>query len=445
MKKIFNVWTLLLAAILASCSQEAEHVFDKSAAQRATESMTAAQQVLEAAPNGWRMEYYGDMTLGGYNVFCKFSDGKVTVASQKVGVSHNAGLDEDGNPITCTTHYKIEQSQGVVLSFDEYNTVFHYLSEPNNPDYGTAEDGFYGDFEFRILSAQPDKVVLEGKKHENKIVMYPMPEDQSWAEYIAQADETETYMLSRTYTLTGEGVDRQIVANIPYNHRMVFYYIDDSEQTQQITAPYIVRPDGYFFYEPIEVNGLRIEGMLKGDTEDYFLVSNNDKLRLETYVPPIGESLQTGMWFIAYSKLGEYGKAKWDIFREALKTAGPNKTELKVLNALIGTYGGKQALHILAGADYLYEGFTISIDNEEGDEVTLKWDSKVRNSTAKTFYRKYKSANAMNPFYGGGQGRSFKLTYDNLRHPSYITLTDKNEPTNVITLVRDQVNYPFDN
>ena len=85
------------------------------------------------------------------------------------------------------------------------------------------------------------------------------------------------------------------------------------------------------------------------------------------------------------------------------------------------------------------------MDNEEGDEVTLKWDSKVRNSTAKTFYRKYKSANAMNPFYGGGQGRSFKLTYDNLRHPSYITLTDKNEPTNIITLVRDQVNYPFDN
>jgi hypothetical protein len=51
----------------------------------------------------------------------------------------------------------------------------------------------------------------------------------------------------------------------------------------------------------------------------------------------------------------------------------------------------------------------------------------------------------MNPFFGGGQGRSFKLTYDNLRHPSYITLTDKNEPTNIITLVRDQVNYPFDN
>ena len=78
-------------------------------------------------------------------------------------------------------------------------------------------------------------MVLEGKKHENKIVMYPMPEDQSWAEYIAQAEETETYMLSRTYTLTGEGVDRQIVANIPYNHRMVFYYIDDSEQTHRKT------------------------------------------------------------------------------------------------------------------------------------------------------------------------------------------------------------------
>ena len=444
MKKIFSIFTVMVAVVLASCTQDTERVFDKSAAERAKDGMLNARQVLESAPNGWRMEYYGDMDYGGYNVFCKFKDGEVTVASEKVGPTHDAGLNDDGTAKTCTTHYKIDQSQGLVLSFDEYNTIFHYFSEPKNADYGTADDGFYGDFEFRIVTATPEKVLLEGKKHGNRILMYPMPEGQNWGDYIENTAETELFMLSRIYTLTGEGVDREINAVIPYNHRLVFYYYNDADEIVQVSAPYTVTPEGYSFYQPVEVNGLTIDGVLKGTTEDYFFIANNNKLRLETYVPPIGETLQTGMWFIAYSKLGEYGKAQWDIFHNALMTAGPNKTEQKVTNALLGTYSGRAALHIWAGNDYLYEGFSITLDNEEGDEVTLKWDSKVEHSTAKTYYKKYKLVNAMTPFFTSA-GKSFKLEYDNLRHPSYIKMIDKKDPTNVITLVQEQINYPFDN
>ena len=41
--------------------------------------------------------------------------------------------------------------------------------------------------------------------------------------------------------------------------------------------------------------------------------------------------------------------------------------------------------------------------------------------------------------------RTFKLTTDRVANPSYITLTDQDEPTNVITVVARAVSNPFDN
>src|SRR3712207_8641346 len=49
-------------------------------------------------------------------------------------------------------------------------------------EVGVAGRGFEGDFEFRVLSAAADSVVLEGKKHGARIVMTPMPAETKWVE-----------------------------------------------------------------------------------------------------------------------------------------------------------------------------------------------------------------------------------------------------------------------
>ena len=155
---------MLLVGVVsfAACTPEVDDAFDQSAAERVEMKMKECREVLTSAPNGWRMEYYAARTYGGYNVLCKFEGDNVTVASEKAGSTQNAGVGSDGKVITATSHFSIIQSQGVLLSFDEYNDVFHYFSDPKNPDYGVAGEGMEGDFEFRVVSATPEKVELVG-------------------------------------------------------------------------------------------------------------------------------------------------------------------------------------------------------------------------------------------------------------------------------------------
>ena len=131
MKKIFNLFTFLAAILLATaCSPEVDDLFDKSSSQRISEAINNTKDILTTPADGWVMHYYGSPMYGGYNVLCKFDKkDRVTVASEV------AGKDS-----TFTSHYKIEQSQGVILSFDEYNDIFHYFSDPHNPD-GNGVDG----------------------------------------------------------------------------------------------------------------------------------------------------------------------------------------------------------------------------------------------------------------------------------------------------------------
>ena len=135
--------------------------------------MEKVREVLKSSPNGWLMEYYGNRSLGGYNILVKFEGDQATVASEKWGTNHPAGIDAAGKVITAKSHYKLELSMGTVLSFDEHNPIMHYYSMPNNPDYTyDASEGLSGDFEFRVMHASADSVILRGKKSNNKIVWH---------------------------------------------------------------------------------------------------------------------------------------------------------------------------------------------------------------------------------------------------------------------------------
>ena len=157
MKKIHLtfLWLAIVAAFTA-CKNEVDDVFDKSSAQRATEAIATCRQTLVGATNGWVMEYYGDTQYGGYNVLAKFDDNSLVTVQNEAYQSNK----------TFTSHFKLEQSQGVILSFDGYNDAFHYFSDPNNPDgIGDNGKGMLGDFEFRVLKVSADSILLRGKKH----------------------------------------------------------------------------------------------------------------------------------------------------------------------------------------------------------------------------------------------------------------------------------------
>ena len=137
----------MVVMAFSACSLKEDDTFDEQASQRSEAHIAEVQKVLYTAPNGWLMEYYGALGFGGYNVMVKFDGSNATFASEKWGPSHVAGIGADGKCVTTTSHFKIEQSMGTVISFDDYNETFHYYSMPNNPDYNYDKDeGLYGDF-----------------------------------------------------------------------------------------------------------------------------------------------------------------------------------------------------------------------------------------------------------------------------------------------------------
>lgn len=445
-KNLYSIISLLLGVFaLAGCTPEVEEKFDESASDRIKEGIANTRKVLLSAENGWRMEYYGSTTYGGYNVFLTFKDDKVTIASEKVGASHNAGIGSDGKALTVTSHYKVDQSQGVILSFDEYNEIFHYFSEPNNPDYGDPADGMAGDLEFRVISATPEKVEMVGKKHETKIVMYPMPATQTPEEYIKEVTRVKEFMTSRSYKLETEGSDREVSATLSYR-RIYFAYYNDNDEYTEIAAPFIITTEGYKFYKPVTVDGNEISGIKVGTDNEYFEVESTIKSKLWTYVPTKKELLETGMWFINYEDLGEFAMPYWVPMLNKLATTGANNTRERVIWALIGSFQNKWGIHIQTDRDYAYYGLTLGeVKDTDGNEITLKCNTASNNKAGKTFYNTLGLKDALVPFVGERTSttRTFVVTSDDERHPTYILLTDKNEPTNVIKLWANQKLYPY--
>lgn len=449
MKKILYLFAILAAAFsVSSCTNEVEDIFGETAAERAAKGVENVQKILEEAPNGWRMEYYGAKSFGGYNVLCKFNNEKVTFASEKLGKNHPAGFGEDGKVLTSESHYRLGQSQGVLLSFDENSNIFHYFSTPKNPDgYGTDDHGFEGDFEFSVVSATPEKIVLLGKKHQARIDMYPISADQTWESYLKSVEETEAYMGSRSYTLKGEGVEKEI--KVVQNYRsMIFSYEEDSvtKDTKNVSAPYIVTPEGYVLYEPVEVDGIKISTILKGDKDGFYYLSDNNKIWLESEIPPLWETLKEGQWFVAYSEVGEFARPAWDAFHDKLLTGGKNGAEMTLYWAFIGTYQKHEAFHFQADNDYGYIPFTFESGSEDGSVVKINYNTGSANKAGRTYVTDFALEGVLKSFAGlGTRVRTFKIETDNPRLPTYLKLVDQKEPTNIITLYAREINLPFKN
>lgn len=446
----------------ASCVTEVDDVFKKSASERMEEAIREAKSILSDSKNGWRMEYYGNTEYGGYNVFVKFEGDSVEVASEKVGASHNAGVDANGNVVTAKSHFKVEQSMGMVLSFDDYNDVFHYFSHPRNSDYGTNGEGFEGDFEFRIASISAEKIELVGKKHDTKIVMYPMDSNSSfgdnykdqWADYLKQVEATDAYMLSRSYTLEVDGSEEMVP--VISNYRRLRFTVTDKETgfRSYVYAPFCITPNGYVFYESVNVNDVDISGFNKGDTDEFFAASNNDKVKLVTEVPTIYDTFINGTWYLTYEDMGEYGKGQWNTLLEKLATA-ENGKRARLYFAVIGDVTGSKpywGFEMNAGSmGVQIGGISFStVKDENGQDytdrikLTRNARSDANNSIVNKYYQnnRYGVRSAMDPFCGG-YGHTFKLSTDNVRHPSYIIMEDVDDPSNVIKVWAESKGFPF--
>ena len=176
----------LLIAILAAtvaCSRDEESLFDKPAAIRAQEAIDNAIEVLTSQKNGWEMAYFplsestAELAAKGYNIVLRFDKSGYVSATAK-----NATTTQNKMVTDTASTWAVKSDYGPILTFDTYNDVFHAWSDPE-PDGA----GLMGDYEFLILKATPEVVVLKGKKRASYSVMRPM-KNADLASYFAATE-----------------------------------------------------------------------------------------------------------------------------------------------------------------------------------------------------------------------------------------------------------------
>lgn len=265
-QKIYNVVSMLALLLLGACSlHEEDNFFDDSSANRISEALKSYKEILVAPENGWVMAYYpaGNQVYGGYNMLVSFNeDGSVKVASE---------LYQSDDYVTSL--YTLKQSAGPVLTFDSYNEIMHLFSEP--------EGGLGGDYEFTIMSATSDKVVMSGTKTRNMIVLTPMPSEQTWDNYLENVVKVQDDIFLGSFRMIVNG---KVVGTVMQDYNVfTLTYIESGDKSN---IPFVYTPDGLKLYEPIVIDGVTIS-TFRADVPNVSFICKDDAVdaKLEAFYP----------------------------------------------------------------------------------------------------------------------------------------------------------------
>lgn len=433
MKRIYNIlFTLIAILSFTSCSNDIDEVFDKPSAERVNDAIAEYKTVLTSAENGWLMKYYpkANTKYGGYNLLLKFgTDGNVTAMSDALGTDTKA-----------TSHYKLEQSASIVLSFDEYNKVIHFFSDPANPaGIGDNGKGMEGDLEFRVLTATADSVVMLGKKRGAKIVMTPMAKDADWAETINQIDGLEQEMQFPRYTC--EVNDVKYVATSSYR---TITFTSSNAEDGSTTIPYIVTDKGIEFYKPITLNGVTIKGFNYVGGDNYEFDATSGSAKMYGIIPPLTSQLQNGNWFFSVKNMGTYGQAYWNKCYEICQGEEVGGEEMSY--AFFGTSSfsssnGKYGFVFVSANKYA--GCLICTATPVDDtHITLKFALSGDNNGL-FYYNTGGYKYIIAALTAGSKGKTYSIEGNDLKSPTVLKLVDVDNPDNYYILSKNTVLYPY--
>lgn len=433
MKKIYNILFLLLSLMaFASCTSEVDDVFDKSSAERVNDAIAEYKDILTSASNGWMMKYYpnANTTYGGYSIFVKFgTDGNATVTS-----------DALGSDMVSTSHFKLDQSAGIILSFDEYNDVMHFFSDPLNP-YGLGENGkgMEGDFEFRVLSATAEKVVLLGKKHGATIVMTPVAVGVSYADVIDKLNDLDEEMSFPSYSCTAGSAEYSV--SLSY-HVMTFSREDAAEDP--ITAPYVVTETGLEFYKPIVLNGDSVKGFNYVGGDNYEFDATSGSAKMYGIIPPLTSQLQNGNWFFSVKNMGTYGQAYWNKCYEICQGEEVGGEEMSY--AFFGTSSfsssnGKYGF-VFVSANKYAGCLNCTATPVDDTHITLKFALSGDNNGL-FYYNTGGYKYIIAALTAGSKGKTYSIEGNDLKSPTVLKLVDVDNPDNYYILSKNTVLYPY--
>lgn len=417
MKKTYRLLFALTALIFtAACTPEVEDAFDKPSPDRIAEAISETKDILTAAPNGWKMAYQGSGGFGGFNILCKFDK------------EDNVFCEEESDHAKATSHYTVQQGQGVLLSFDSFNAALHKYSDPvgkiNGKSVGKDGKGFQGDFEFRVMSCTKDSIVLEGRKHGDRVVMTPMPEDLTWDSFFTQIATVASGMSSERYNII---IDKDTLPA-----RMNLHTLHTTDKNGKAVAiPFIYTPQGIEVLKADSLNGRKLTAFIYS-TDDKWVDPNDKSVMLSPRdITPL-EAFFSDNWTI---NVGYSSTAEMNVWKAAAAYAASKNME--IVTVYFSTTPGFLSLSSYVGDDW---GNLRTLYSTSGkDQITIKGFRPNPKGTANerngaVFYNQYKLKDIANTFLVNGQATDYTLSIDNPKHPLWLRMTSNSH---------DEVSFVF--
>lgn len=435
-KNIFIYLLMALPLMLTSCLKDQEDVFSDSASARSAKYLDNVRKVLASSENGWVLNYYPDRELsyGGYVYTLKFDQENVEVFSE---------LASDDAP-SKTSSYILNNENGPVLMFDTYNEYMHFFATPHGSSGAGGYEAYDGDFLFIVMNISDDQntITLKGSRSGNMMYMHRLTGEETAATYISKIKAVKQNMKYKKFEIVfgNDTVNVSYARSIQKSGGKFTFNYKENGAEQTVSTPVILGLDGFMFKDTINVLGHEILGLkhVPGAEENIPAV-NDPSILFNPIIPPLSQQFLDGVWFIAYSQLGAYAQRYYDAVQEALTGIGEKLYYAYLANEeggfglQFGSYDGKS----LYSGSLFFDTAVIS-----DDEVALKFAMKGAGDGV-WYHNNANFHYALWPF-GYRSANTFKLTTDNLAEPSYITLTDKAQPANVITLTADEVIWPFE-
>lgn len=357
MKAKYLVIIGLLAATFAACSRDEESLFDKPAAIRAQEAIENAFDVLTSQEVGWEMAYFPNLenTAKGYNMVVKFKkDGSVSVTAKNSTTTMNKIVTDSAST------WQVKSDYGPILTFDTYNKVLHAWADP-----GSDGAGLLGDYEFLILKATPELVLLKGKKHSAYSVLRPV-KNPDVAAYFAASEKMQKMLFSNNNIVTLHQGDKKM-------------YLYNGASGQFMSAPYgSALDEAAATLHPVcsTEDGIVVSTGFGEDVHDHIFIYDSIKGELKSEKGAVMNAGNLNMLFGAYFTDNALG---WSVNTTAIDSVESfleqvntlvNDTKKNANIKLLG-YGYNQSLNMYEGSHFILLQFGYK-NGGKGKEQVIK-------------------------------------------------------------------------
>ena len=255
---------LITLSLVASCSYKEGDAFEQKPANRTNNTLETYKNTLEG-DTYWQLSYFPkvsrsflklprmDHSIGGYNIFLKFKDGKVSASAEFMP-----------NNDEYTTYFSYQNTEAITLSFDTYNDVLHHFRRTS----GQFPNARGGDIELEILETINNGFSILGRSSATKMTLTKFTGDRQ--EYLNKVRANTAVLKDKGLNTTQIGGKAVTMVLFPSYRQIVFSY--DGQDVQQT---FVVTDKGLKFYEPVTVNGVTLDELYINEAKTALTTPDN--------------------------------------------------------------------------------------------------------------------------------------------------------------------------